>query len=214
MEGGNVRIIEVTYKWAKPLYRRASTAYIILHHEAGSGQTPQSIHQQHINQGWAGIGYHYYVRKDGTIYRGRPENTIGTHCPSRNYDSIAVCFEGNFENEIMGKVQFDAGVWLLRNILTRYPNIKFGKHKDFYATACPGANFPYNDMVQEATMTDEDIYNACVRHANTLSESKWSKDLGTFAEATNAGAMDGSKPQGFVTREQLAAVLKRTGAIK
>lgn len=70
-----MNIVEVTYRWAKPLYRRSATDYIIIHHEAGSGQTPQSIHAQHIAQGWAGIGYHYYVRKDGTVYRCKRDDT-------------------------------------------------------------------------------------------------------------------------------------------
>ena len=69
-------------------------------------------------------------------------------------------------------------------------------------------------LLEDESMTDEEIYNACVRYANALKESPWSDKLGTFAEATSTGIMDGTKPQGFVTREQLAAVLKRTGATK
>ena len=212
-----MNIIEVTYRFAKPLYRRSATDYIIIHHEAGSGQTPQSIHAQHIAQGWAGIGYHYYVRKDGTVYRGRPENTIGTHCPSRNFDSIGVCFEGNFENETMGAAQYNAGVSLLCDILTRYPSAKIGKHKDFYATACPGKNFPFAKMVadtEDENMTGEEIYTKFMEYAATLPESAWSVNGGSVAKAKAAGITDGTKPRAPLTREQAMAILDKIGAIK
>ena len=39
---------------------------IVFHHRGGNGDV-QSIHQQHLRQGWAGIGYHYYISKDGTV---------------------------------------------------------------------------------------------------------------------------------------------------
>jgi hypothetical protein len=39
----------------------------------------EQIHGWHLGNGWAGIGYHYVIRKDGTIERGRPEWAIGSH---------------------------------------------------------------------------------------------------------------------------------------
>lgn len=69
-----MKITEVGYKWHGALKMRAATKYIVLHHRAGSG-TVESIHAEHIARGWAGIGYHFYVRRDGSIYRGRPLGT-------------------------------------------------------------------------------------------------------------------------------------------
>ena len=52
---------------------RNSTSEIILHHaEASSRQRLRTSTRWHLERGWAGIGYNYYVRKDGTIWRGRP----------------------------------------------------------------------------------------------------------------------------------------------
>ena len=56
---------------------------IVLHHRAGSGDV-LSIHIQHQKQGWWGIGYHYYIRKDGSIWRGRDEHWVGSHAGSLN----------------------------------------------------------------------------------------------------------------------------------
>lgn len=56
-----------------------ATRRIILHHAAAVTCTPQQVHQWHLANGWTGIGYHFFVRKDGTVYRGRPEDTVGAH---------------------------------------------------------------------------------------------------------------------------------------
>lgn len=131
----------------KPLTKRTKTDYIILHHCAGFGSV-QSIHLQHINpppqgNGWAGIGYHYYVRKNGEIWRGRPQWAQGSHCPGRNSDSISVCFEGNFEVEQMPEIQLQSGLWLVRYLSKQvYPSAHICGHREQYATACPGKNFP------------------------------------------------------------------------
>ena len=48
-----------------------------------------------------GIGYHYVIRRDGTIEPGRPEWMIGAHChvkgQNHNAHSIGVCYEGGLD---------------------------------------------------------------------------------------------------------------------
>ena len=48
---------------------------------------------------WAGIGYHYYITKDGTIWASRPDCTVGAHASGGNSDSIGICFEGDYDVE-------------------------------------------------------------------------------------------------------------------
>lgn len=48
----------------------------------------------HRDKGWSGIGYHYVVRRDGTVERGRPPERVGAHCRGHNRHSIGVCYEG------------------------------------------------------------------------------------------------------------------------
>ena len=141
-------IVNEVYDWAYPLTERNSTEYLVLHHAAISSASPQAIHNMHrYTNGWNGIGYHYYIRKDGTIYRGRPENTIGAHAEGHNYNSIGMCFEGNFEAEAMGKAQMIAGAELVSDIRRRYSDIEVVEHRDENATACPGKNFPVEEIV-------------------------------------------------------------------
>ena len=120
---------------------------IVLHNSGVSVlQSIEVIHNYHKNKGWAGIGYHYYVRKDGSVYRGRPENMAGAHCPGVNSTSIGICAEGNFNEEIMSEVQKQAIIELVKDIKPRY-NIKWIKgHREILATSCPGANFPLEEI--------------------------------------------------------------------
>lgn len=129
--------------------KRATTEFIILHHAAASEASVTTIHNWHLQCGWMGIGYHFYVRKDGSIYRGRPEDTIGAHAEGYNSRSIGICAEGNFEVETMPDAQKQAIIELLRELKKRYPNAQIKRHKDFAATACPGKNFPFDKIVKE-----------------------------------------------------------------
>lgn len=142
-----MNIIEKTYKWKGSLTKRKSTKYIILHHRAGNGDA-ESIHTLHLNQGYTGIGYNFYIRKDGSVYRGRPIDTSGAHCIGQNNVSVGICFEGNFENEKMSDTQIKAGSELLSYIKKIYPKAEIKRHKDLYATACPGKNFPFEKIIK------------------------------------------------------------------
>ena len=82
------------------LYARESTDLIVIHHTGNpydDDLSAEEIHESHQALGWAGIGYHYVVRKDGTIERGRPEWAIGSHAYGENTHSIGIHLCGNFE---------------------------------------------------------------------------------------------------------------------
>ena len=58
------------WHWNGTLAQRAYTDYIVLHHAEASTCTAEQVDQWHKENGWSGIGYHFFVRKDGRIYRG------------------------------------------------------------------------------------------------------------------------------------------------
>ena len=151
-----MNIIEKDYKWAKPLSKRGTTDLLILHHAAATSCTAEDVHRWHVGNGWAGIGYHYLVRKDGTIYRGRPEDTVGAHAYGANSHSIGVCFEGNYQVETdMPAAQLAAGQALVADIKRRWGITKVIGHKDVAGstTDCPGKYFPLAEMISGKTET-------------------------------------------------------------
>lgn len=143
-------ISERTWSWGSTLRTRSGHPKgIVVHHAAASSASVEDIHRWHIARGWAGIGYHFYVRKDGTIYRGRPEGVIGSHAQGAN-DRLGICLEGDYTTETMPHIQRTALVWLLRDLLRRYGALPVTGHSAHSATACPGRNVPLSDIVKEA----------------------------------------------------------------
>lgn len=140
-----MNIIETNLGFGSMSYR-SKTTRIILHHAAAVNCSVQDVHRWHINNGWAGIGYHFFVRKDGSVYRGRPENAVGAHASGSNSDSIGICFEGNFDIESMPTAQIQAGKELVSHLKGKYRIGTVQRHRDVGATSCPGNNFPFSEI--------------------------------------------------------------------
>jgi hypothetical protein len=131
---------------------RNRTKRIVLHHAAAKKCSIFDIHRWHKEKGWSGVGYHFFVRKDGTVYEGRPITKVGAHAYNYNSDSIGICFEGNFEVEKMPDVQKEAGKELVSYVKKKYPTItSIVGHRDLMATACPGKNFPFDEIAKGKT---------------------------------------------------------------
>jgi len=82
------------------LQARSKTDLIVLHHSASADVSAAEIHGWHRAKGWAGIGYHFVIRKNGSIERGRPQEMIGAHAGAGvNVHSIGICLCGNFMQE-------------------------------------------------------------------------------------------------------------------
>lgn len=153
-----MKILDVGLVFSRGMDDRKVTDEIILHHAAATASV-KDIHSWHLNgNGWAGIGYHFYVRKNGEVYRGRPINKVGAHTGGENSHTIGICFEGNFEKETMSEAQKNAGAELVADLKTQFPSIvKVSKHKDHNATACPGKNFPFEFITAGKAKVDEEV---------------------------------------------------------
>lgn len=145
-----MKINETNLAFKGAMADRKNTSRIILHHAEATSCTPQQIHQWHLANGWSGAGYHFLVRKDGTIWRLRPEGKVGAHASGANSDSVGVCFEGRYQTETMPQKQIDAGRELVAHLKAKYGVAKVLRHKDVGSTDCPGKNFPFESIAKEA----------------------------------------------------------------
>jgi N-acetyl-anhydromuramyl-L-alanine amidase AmpD len=74
-----------------------SITFIVIHCSAvrpGQQSSAADIDKWHKDKGWKGIGYHYVVRRDGSIEKGRPLEQVGSHVVGHNKHSIGICYEG------------------------------------------------------------------------------------------------------------------------
>ena len=54
----------------------------------------EEINGWHLKAGLDGIGYHYVIRRDGSLQRARPVNEEGQHTPTKDEKSIGIVFVG------------------------------------------------------------------------------------------------------------------------
>ena len=113
---------------------------IILHHTCSKNADVYSINQDHKKRGWAGIGYHFVIGKDGKVYRGRPEEYVGAHCSGNNTSSIGIALCGDFRTESPTDEQLKSLDELVKLMRAKYPIRRVLNHNDLYATACPVIN--------------------------------------------------------------------------
>lgn len=140
-----MEIIEANLQF-KDMSTRKVTERIILHHAYAKKCSAEDIHRWHLNNGWSGAGYHFLVRKDGKIYRLRPEDKVGAHAYGSNYNSLGICFEGNYMEEDMPEAQKQSGKELVAYLKNKYGITTVQRHKDVCATSCPGDKFPFEEI--------------------------------------------------------------------
>lgn len=141
-----MNIIETNLQFGT-LEKRTKTERIILHHAEASVCSAEDIHRWHKQKGWSGAGYHFLVRKDGSIYRMRPEDKVGAHAYGSNYNSIGICAEGKYMEEEMPVAQKNSIIELVSELKKKYNITKVQKHKDVCATSCPGDKYPFDEIV-------------------------------------------------------------------
>ena len=140
-----MEVVETNLQFTS-LSERSVTDMVVIHHTGCNDidASAEQIHGWHLGQGWAGIGYHYVIRKDGTIERGRPEWAIGSHAYGENSHTIGIHISGDFEEAEPTEAQIKAAGELIADICHRY-GIPLNRyhvvgHGELMETACPGAN--------------------------------------------------------------------------
>lgn len=92
----------------------------------------------HKERGWSGIGYHFFIQKNGTIQHGRNLELVPAAQKGHNTGSIAICVHG-LRKELFTKEQ-QASLKALCITLNRiYRNsLTFHGHKEVEPNkACP-----------------------------------------------------------------------------
>ena len=129
----------------RSLSERYVTDMIVIHHtgdDVDDDLSAEQIHDIHLGNGWAGIGYHFVIRKDGTVEAGRPDWAIGSHAYGENSHTIGVHCCGNFEIAEPTEAQIEALSYVVGWLCDMYdltPTEETVKgHRDLMPTACPG----------------------------------------------------------------------------
>ena len=127
---------------------------IVIHCSAvrpGQQSSAKDINNWHHDRGFQnGIGYHYVVRRDGTIELGRPLEMIGAHVVGHNRHSIGICYEGGLNSfgedaDTRTPEQKVTLRKLLEELHRKFPKALIVGHRDLN----PGKRCPCFDVVKE-----------------------------------------------------------------
>ena len=111
-------------------------------HHVGAGDTtlpPHNTARYHVQSlGWPGIGYHYWISGDGSIFLCNDLEAISYQVGVHNPHCVGVCLAGNFyPSGWPTKAQLDSLIWLL----AQRTQWAVKGHGELVPNKCPGPWF-------------------------------------------------------------------------
>jgi len=153
--------------------RPSSIIGIVAHHSGNKNSTLEALklwHDKYIGEKTGKRAYNFVVTKDGRFLSWFGDKYITGHCgvdgwynwkTPCNFNTISVCFLGNFQVDQIEEKQFKAGVEGIKWLMDKFkiPQGNIWRHRDIYkGTVCPGKNFPFERLKEEVKgMTLGDI---------------------------------------------------------
>jgi len=113
----------------------------VIHHTASRDVSVQEIDSWHRERGWDCIGYHFVIRKDGTIEKGRSLSLNGAHALGRNH-FVGIALTGY---NVFTKEQLNSLIRLLKQI-----NIT---HIESHHENCPGNGLDLEFIKEQISTT-------------------------------------------------------------
>ena len=104
----------------------------------------EEISRWHRMRGFLTVGYHYVIKRDGTLERGRSNSIPGAHAKGYNHKSLGICLVGGLDdngipNGAYTDAQYITLEALLKQLVMAYPKAKVLGHRDLpnVVKACP-----------------------------------------------------------------------------
>lgn len=125
--------------------KRKATEYIIIHCAATKPSMDigaKEIDRWHRARGFLSIGYHFVIRRNGTIETGRNLEEIGAHARGYNSTSVGICLVGGISESGKPENNFTQEQWksletLVKDLKTKYPDAEVIGHRDVAKKDCP-----------------------------------------------------------------------------
>lgn len=141
---GNQTPLRPTHEYA---YRKR-TDFLVVHCSATTVDMDigaEEIREWHVDDNhWLDIGYHYVIRRDGSIELGRPLHAVGAGVNGHNRVTLHICLVGGIDKRKRPEDNFTqeqrSSLWnLLKELQKEFPEADICGHRDFAGVkkACP-----------------------------------------------------------------------------
>ena len=192
-------------KYSRPATKIGKIKNVVIHWvgNAGSSAINNRNYFESLKTKGTYASSHYIVGLEGEIIQCVPEDEVAYHASSANSYSIGieVCHPnwiGKFNEKTLVSLYE-----LCADICKRYslnPLTDIIRHYDVTKKICPKYYVENPTEWQQLKSNVNKLLNSNV-------PSTWARE--SWEWCTEIGLMDGTSPQGAVTREQLAVILKR-----
>ena len=108
---------------------RTKTDTIVIHCSATPADMDIGVekikHWHVVDNGWDDVGYHYVIKRDGTLEKGRDESMVGSHARAVNGTSLGICLiggsnkSGDWENNFNDE-QFETLLSIVKELKDKY----------------------------------------------------------------------------------------------
>jgi len=127
----------------------------------------KDIDRWHRERGFLKVGYHYVIKRDGTLQKGRELMEAGAHVKSYNHRSVGICLVGGVsETDVnVAENNFEKEQWstlynLVVDLKEQFPEAKVMGHNEVSSKACPSFNVQEwlveKGLIKVARITTED----------------------------------------------------------
>ncbi|PIQ82512.1 MAG: hypothetical protein COV76_03435 [Candidatus Omnitrophica bacterium CG11_big_fil_rev_8_21_14_0_20_64_10] len=105
---------------------RKNTRIVAVHFTGDPALTYEHIKREHLARGLAEVGFHYFIKPDGTLLMGRNAQRVGAHSPGEDEVSLGICVLG--DRHSMAEEQSLALTLLLDKIRQEFPEAETVKY--------------------------------------------------------------------------------------
>lgn len=128
------------------------------------------IRAMHKRQGWRDVGYHYVIRRDGRVEKGRPDNEPGAHVQGHNGHSLGICMVGGVKPDMSAEcnftdAQFVALGKLLDQLHAKHPAAGICGHRDLSPDRNGDGKVTKGEWVKECPTFDVPLWWAARKTA-------------------------------------------------
>lgn len=147
----DLNIIETNLTPSREMEKNIAICTIIVDSTNTDSANIYELNNEAKNNGLAMFTHHYFITKDGKIFRGRQESYKPDIDKKFNLNCIGILLEGNFNKDNVNIIQFNNLMALIYDICARNPYIESSifthselNPEDFSYT--PGKLFPFVDF--------------------------------------------------------------------
>lgn len=142
---------------------RSKTDYIVIHCSATPPDMDigrEEITKWHKARGFREIGYHFVIRRNGGVERGRWVLIPGAHVKGYNSVSVGVCMVGGVDSDMKPEDNFTGDQWgalldVVSTLKGDFPEAKIVGHTELDSgKACP--SFDVQQWVKRVNLIKEE----------------------------------------------------------